>query len=117
MLTLTKEQKERLAPYESQLRMAYRSDYVVGLSMKAKKEVLWPVFKEVYGTMPGNMACGFCTVEVAKKLGALYFAEAAEPQKSTPVAHETTSEVKPTTPKAKTPQKGQKSTKNKPNKK
>lgn len=93
MIKLTKEQRAALAPYESQLNMAYRADYVVGLSLKAKRDVLWPIYKELYGTHAGNMACGMCTVTVAKKLGALYFAEGEETAENAPVAHKTPSDV------------------------
>ena len=87
MKELTKEQRERLAPYERHLHTAYYADYVVGLASKITDGTLWPVYKEVYpGDNPGNPTCDFCVIRVCKRLGALYFADnekgTAEPAKN-----------------------------------
>lgn len=115
---LTPEQRSLLQPYERQLHTAAFAGYVVALPARVKSEVLWPMFRDVFGTAPGNTACNQCVINVCRRLGRLYFAE--EPQEGTkqpPAAAQTAGEVKSPAEEKKAPQKAKKAPKKKTNKK
>ena len=100
-LTLTKEQREQLAPYERHLYTAYKAGYVVGLQRHITEGVLWPIYKDVFKNDPGLYSCNMCVMEVCKKLGTIYFEnnEETTPDK----AAEKTPEVKEAREDAKEP--------------
>lgn len=103
---LTPEQRSLLQPYERHLHTAAFAGYVVALPARVKSEVLWPMFREVFDTAPGNTACNQCVINVCRRLGRLYFAE--EPQegaKQPSVAAQTAGEVKSPTEAKNPPQK------------
>lgn len=112
--TLTKEQRERLKPYERHLYSALYADYVVGLGQNITEGTLWPVYTEVFGEHPGRFSCNFCVMKVCKKLAKLYF-ETEQPQEcaqKAPSSRKTERTVKSTTTEKKTQQKGKKTVKN-----
>ena len=101
-IELTKEQRERLAPWERHLHTAFYADYVVALSTGAARD-LFGVYNEIYKAHEANMYCSACVLNVCKKLGRLFFAAQG--------AEKTEDKQTPAEPK-KTPAKGKKGGKN-----
>lgn len=116
--TLTPEQRSALAPYERHLHTALYAGYVVGLQMHIKKDVLWPIFMDVYHSNPGHPTCNYCVMQVCKKLGVLYYDNAPEKGQNDTLPSTNTSEVTQVpTEEKKAPQKAKKAPKKKTNKK
>lgn len=70
---LTEDQRERLRPYEQQLHQAYYASYCTGMSA-AKTSALFAIYEEVYHAKAGCPVCPVDIVNVAKRLGRLFFA-------------------------------------------
>lgn len=69
---MTKEQRERLEPFEKNLHNAVKNDYVY---MKASDfAVVAEVYAEIFQPLrKGQMGCNSCRIAALKKLGEEYF--------------------------------------------
>lgn len=119
MLTLTKEQVERLHPVARHLERAVKNADLIGITATECRTILWPIYKEVYGAEPGNVYCNACIFTACQKLGRLYFAaeQGGEGAKEPVSVPQTPEAVSSTTEEKKTPQKAKNTPKKKTTKK
>lgn len=119
MLTLTKEQVERLHPVARHLERAVKNADLIGITATECRTILWPIYKEVYGAEPGNVYCNACIFTACQKLGRLYLAaeQGGEGAKEPVTEPQTPEAVNSTTEEKKTPQKAKNTPKKKTTKK
>ena len=69
---LTKEQYERLQPYEKNLKSAYKNSYVHMTASDFNKVA--EIYKDITGTAltKSQMGCNTCRLNALKKLGEMY---------------------------------------------
>ena len=103
---LTAEQVERLAPVARHLERAVKGSEIKGMTATEVRNIIFPVYKEVYGDNPGNAYCNHCIMKACQRLGVLWLAAQEAKTAETPVTASNAPEVGSSTTEAKkTPQK------------
>lgn len=103
---LTAEQVERLLPVARHLERAVKGSEIIGITATEVRNIIFPVYKEVYGDNPGNAYCNHCIMKACQRLGVLWLAAQEPKTAEAPVTAPNVPEVGSYTTEAKkTPQK------------